>query len=283
MFEKFMESYKKVIFVPIIITILALSLVAFEGVNEGIELKGGSIAEVQLTNDISANALQTQLSQSLGMSGISVMNSGTDKSHVTVELSSGVNDTTFTSALGDNGKVVSYNAIGPVLSQEAMGQVYWALLFAFLFMAITVFIVFREIVPSFAVILAALCDIIIALGGMALFHISLSIASVGALLMLIGYSVDTDILLTTRLLKRHDGTVVKRASDAMGTGLTMSFAAIAAMVVLYLVTIILIPEASTLTSISSVLIMGLCADIITTWCMNLTILRIYLERSDEKQ
>ncbi|WP_409198672.1 protein translocase subunit SecF [Methanobrevibacter acididurans] len=279
MFEKFMESYKKVIFVPIIITIIALALITFVGVDQGIELKGGSTAEVQLTSNISPSALQSQLSDSLNTSDVSVYSNGADSNKVTVDISNGINDTTFTSALGDNGKVASFNAIGPVLSQEAMGQVYWALLFAFIFMAITVFIVFREPVPSVAVILAALCDIVIAIGGMALFKIPLSIASVGALLMLIGYSVDTDILLTTRLLKRHDGTVVKRASDAMETGLTMSISAISAMVVLYIVTAFLIPEASTLTSISSVLILGLCADILTTWCMNLTILRVYLERS----
>jgi preprotein translocase subunit SecF len=275
-----MESYKKVIFVPIIITIIALALIAFVGVDQGIELKGGSTAEVQLTSNISPSALQSQLSDSLNTSDISVYSNGADSKKVTVDISNGINDTAFTSALGDNGKVASFNAIGPVLSQEAMGQVYWALLFAFIFMAITVFIVFREPVPSVAVILAALCDIVIAIGGMALFKIPLSIASVGALLMLIGYSVDTDILLTTRLLKRHDGTVVKRASDAMETGLTMSISAISAMVVLYIVTAFLIPEASTLTSISSVLILGLCADILTTWCMNLTILRVYLERSE---
>ncbi|MDD3408948.1 MAG: protein translocase subunit SecF, partial [Methanobacteriaceae archaeon] len=266
MFEKFMESYKKVIFVPIIITIIALALIAFVGVDQGIELKGGSTAEVQLTSNISPSALQSQLSDSLNTSDISVYSNGADSKKVTVDISNGINDTAFTSALGDNGKVASFNAIGPVLSQEAMGQVYWALLFAFIFMAITVFIVFREPVPSVAVILAALCDIVIAIGGMALFKIPLSIASVGALLMLIGYSVDTDILLTTRLLKRHDGTVVKRASDAIETGLTMSISAISAMVVLYIVTAFLIPEASTLTSISSVLILGLCADILTTWC-----------------
>ena len=82
-----------------------------------------------------------------------------------------------------------------------MSQVYFALAFAFLFMSITVFIIFRNLVPSLAVIAAALCDIIIAVGGMSLFGIPLSVATVGALLMLIGYSVDTDILLTTRVLK----------------------------------------------------------------------------------
>ena len=158
-----------------------------------------------------------------------------------------------------------------------MTQVYWAMAFAFLFMSITVFIIFREPVPSIAVILAAASDIIISMGGMSLFNIPLSIASVGALLMLIGYSVDTDILLTTRLLKRKEGTVVERAREAMKTGMTMSISAIASMVVLYLVTILLIPEAVTLSNIAAVLIIGLVADILTTWLMNLGILRWHME------
>lgn len=279
MIEKFVDSYKKIIIIPIILTLISLSLIAFNGIDEGVDLRGGSIAEVE-TDGSSAIPIQNQLSEKLNDDSISVMSSG-DNKHVTVEMSNEISNSVFTNALGDKGRVISFNAIGPVLSQEAMNQVYWALLFAFLFMAITVFIVFREPVPSIGVILAALCDIIIALGGMSLFKIPLNIASVGALLMLIGYSVDTDILLTTRLLKRYDGTVTSRASDAMNTGLTMSAAAITAMVVLYIVTIILIPEADTITSISSVLIIGLIADIFTTWFMNLSILRTYMERKNE--
>ena len=147
-----------------------------------------------------------------------------------------------------------------------------------------VFVVFREPVPSVAIILAALCDILIALGGMSIFKIPLSIASVGALLMLIGYSVDTDILLTTRLLKRREGTVEERAKNAMYTGLTMSFAAIAAMGILFVVTKILMPEATTLSNISAVLVIGLIGDILSTWLMNLGILKTYIDwRQSKKQ
>ena len=180
--------------------------------------------------------------------------------------------------------MISYNEIGPVLSEEAMGQIYVAMIFAFLFMAVTVFIVFREPVPSVAIILAALCDILIALGGMSIFKIPLSIASVGALLMLIGYSVDTDILLTTRLLKRREGTVESRAKNAMYTGLTMSFAAIAAMGILFVVTKLIMPEATTLSNISAVLVIGLVGDILSTWLMNLGILKTYIDwRQSKKQ
>jgi len=144
-------------------------------------------------------------------------------------------------------------------------------------MAITVFIIFRNFVPSIAIILAALSDILIALAGMSLFGIPLSLASVGGILMLIGFSVDTDILLTTRLLKRKEGSITEKAIEAMKTGLTMSITAIAAMASLYLVTIFFIPQAVVLSNIAAVLIIGLVADIIATWLMNLGILRWYLE------
>ena len=193
MFEKMMDSYKTLIIIPIIITLLALACITINGLDQGVELKGGSQAVLQLNDNISSIDLQNQLSHDLGTSDVKVTNNGDNQ--VTVDLESSVNSTAFANAIKGEGKVISFNSIGPVLSEEAMGQIYVAMIFAFLFMAVTVFIVFREFVPSIGVILAALCDIIIAVGGMSLFNIPLSIASVGALLMLIGYSVDTDILL----------------------------------------------------------------------------------------
>lgn len=280
MLKKLMDSYKLLIIIPVIITIISLGLIAFNGIDEGIDLKGGSVAVLDMNQPTSSSSLENQLKDSLNNQGLGVeevdvlSNIGTD---ITVQIGSEVNSTAFNQALNGTGTVISYNAIGPILSEEAMTQVYWAMAFAFLFMSITVFIIFREPVPSIAVILAAASDIIISMGGMSLFNIPLSIASVGALLMLIGYSVDTDILLTTRLLKRKEGTLVERAREAMKTGMTMSITAIASMVVLYLVTIFLIPEATTLTNIAAVLMIGLVADILTTWFMNLGILRWYVE------
>ena len=189
----------------------------------------------------------------------------------------------FRKAMEGVGTVSSFNTVGPVLSEEAMNQVYWAILFAFIFMAITVIIVFRQIVPALAVILSAFLDIVFAAGGMAALHVPLSVASVGALLMLIGYSVDTDIMLTTRLLRRKNGTEVERATEAMKTGLTMSIAAIAAMTVLYVVTVLTMPQARTLSEISIVLILGLIADILNTWFLNLGILRKYMDYLNNKK
>lgn len=280
MLEKFIENYKLLIIVPVIITILSLSLIAFNGVDEGIELRGGSIAVLKMNEPVNSSSLENQIKTSLNNQGVNVQevdvvsNRGTD---VTIQMETGLNSTALDNAIGNTGNITSFNSIGPVLSEEAMTQIYWAMGFAFLFMSITVLIIFRELVPSIAVILAAVSDIVISIAGMSLFNIPLSIASVGALLMLIGYSIDTDILLTTRILKRKEGTLAERAKDAMKTGMTMSITAIAAMTVLYVVTIVLIPEASTLSDIAAILIVGLIADILTTWFMNLGVLRWYVE------
>ena len=277
-----MENHKILIAIPIILALLSLVLIGFHGLEQGVDLKGGSQAELQLLGSVTPSELEDTLDAKLNTNNIKVTNNGNNK--VTVELENNINSSTFTSAINGKAKVIGYNEIGPVLSEEAMGQIYVAMIFAFLFMAITVFVVFREPVPSVAIILAALCDILIALGGMSIFKIPLSIASVGALLMLIGYSVDTDILLTTRLLKRREGTVEERAKNAMYTGLTMSFAAIAAMGILFVVTKILMPEATTLSNISAVLVIGLIGDILSTWLMNLGILKTYIDwRQSKKQ
>ena len=277
-----MENHKILIAIPIILALLSLVLIGFNGLEQGVDLKGGSLAELQLLGSVTPSELEDTLDAKLNTNNIKVTSNGNNK--VTVELENNINSSTFTSAINGKAKVISYNEIGPVLSEEAMGQIYVAMIFAFLFMAITVFVVFREPVPSVAIILAALCDILIALGGMSIFKIPLSIASVGALLMLIGYSVDTDILLTTRLLKRREGTVEERAKNAMYTGLTMSFAAIAAMGILYVVTKIIMPEATTLSNISAVLVIGLIGDILSTWLMNLGILKTYIDwRQFKKQ
>ena len=273
--ETLMESYKPLIAVPIIITIIALAIFAVNGLNESVDLKGGTIATLHLEKPISQDELKSLIENGLNTSDVTVNSFSSDQATVTIGTEADAN--TFTNLMNGTASILSYRSVGAVLSSAALTQVIYTLIFAFIFMSVTVFIVFRNFVPSIAVILAALSDIIIAAGGMSLFGIPLSLASVGALLLLIGYSVDTDILLTTRVLKRREGTITERAINAMKTGFTMAAAAIGSMVALYLIVLFFIPSASTLQNIAEVLMIGLVADVLATWLMNLGILRWYLE------
>lgn len=273
--DKLFRSYRPLIAIPVAITVIALLIVVFNGLNESVDLRGGSLADLTLEKSISNAELESILKEKLGLDDVKVISAAGNR--VTVQFGTDVDVMKVTDALDGVAKINSYRSVGPLLSKQALNQIYWAIGFAFLFMSITVFIIFRDPIPSVAVILAAVSDIIIALGGMSVFGIPLSLASVGAILMLIGYSVDTDILLTTRLLKQRKGEINRRAFGAMKTGLTMSITAIASMTALYLVTLFIIPEARVLSNIAAVLIIGLAGDILTTWLMNLGILKWYLE------
>ena len=162
-------------------------------------------------------------------------------------------------------------------TEPVLGEIFWkqaklAITLAFIFMAVVVFLLFRTLAPSLAVILAAVSDIIITLTIMNLVGIRLSLATLAALLMLIGYSIDTDILLTTRLIKRH-GEFKEKLKSAMKTGLTMSATSIAALVCIFLFSKNFVLEQITL-----VLIIGLLIDLPNTWIQNAGILKIWLER-----
>jgi preprotein translocase subunit SecF len=176
---------------------------------------------------------------------------------------------------------VEISQIGPVYGQSLQIQALKALIISFIGMSIVVFLLFRSPVPSFAVILSAFSDIAIALGFMKIAGVELSLGTLAALLMLIGYSVDSDILLTNRVLKRR-GTVEEKVSRAIQTGVTMTSTALVALAIMYLVSTylyLIIPsftQIPLLSQISIVLIAGLFADIMNTWLLNTGILRWYV-------
>ena len=172
---------------------------------------------------------------------------------------------------------------GPIYSKELQAQVIRYLPLSFLLMAIVVFLVFREPMISLLVVICAIADILIAAASMNLTGVQLSLGTVAALLMLIGYSVDTDILLSMRVLKRK-GSVEEKIKGAMGTGLMMTGTTIAAVFSLIMVSnflYLIVPSFTRMDIIadmSTVLIFGLAADIFNTWVTNAQGLRWYVNR-----
>lgn len=164
--------------------------------------------------------------------------------------------------------------IGASFGATLQEQAVIAMVFSFILMAIVVFVVFRIFVPSLAVILSAFSDIVIAAALMNVFGIPLSLATTAALLMLIGYSVDSDILLTNRVLKRQ-GNLADKMAGAFTTGFIMTSTAIAAAIAMWVVS--LVGQVEIIHQISTVILFGLVADIFNTWVLNAGILRWYLE------
>ena len=175
---------------------------------------------------------------------------------------------------------VQIQQVGPIYGKTLQIQALEALVISFIGMGIVIFLLFRTFVPSFAVILSAFSDIAIAAAFMRVAGIELSLGTLAALLMLIGYSVDSDILLTNRVLKGR-GMVEEKVSKAMHTGITMTTTTLVALASMYIVStfsyliISSFTQISLLSQISIVLIAGLIADMMNTWLLNTGILRWY--------
>ncbi len=151
-------------------------------------------------------------------------------------------------------------------------QALLGLAVAFAGMSALVFVLFRTFIPSIAVVVSAFSDIMIPVALMNVFDIPLTLGSVAALLMLIGYSVDSDILLNNHILRRRGG-FYESAFRAMRTGITMTLTSISAMIMMTIVAtffgIPLLPE------IGLILVFGLTADLMNTYMLNMSLLRYY--------
>jgi preprotein translocase subunit SecF len=163
--------------------------------------------------------------------------------------------------------------IGESFGKSLQYQAALALVFSFIGMAIVIFLSFRTFVPSVAVVLSALADMVMTAAVMDIIGIPLSLGTTAALLMLIGYSVDSDILLTNRVLKRQ-GKLNDKLMGAFHTGMIMTSTTLAAAAALFVVS--WFGSILVLMEISAVLLIGLVADILNTWLTNVGILKWYV-------
>ena len=277
------RHYKTLLLIPLILIVLSVVYVGVFYSQHGdfmykdISLTGGTA--ITIYSAIDSSQIQNDLSSELeDLNTREIYNLVTQKQEaIIIETSS---DGDFTRqvledylgySLDDSNS--SFEFTGSSLSESFYKQLLIAILIAFIFMAIVVFILFRILVPSAAVIISAFADIFMTLVLVNIFEIKMSTAGIVAFLMLIGYSVDTDILLTTRMLKRHVGSLNFRMWGAFTTGITMTLTSLFAV----LVALFIVKSFSVvLTQIFTILVIGLSFDIINTWITNASLLKWYV-------
>jgi len=270
--------------IPIILLVLSLAFVGFkyattgEIFNRDVTLKGGITSTIYTDKDINTEDLQNKIPNSL-VKKLTDFSTGRQVG-IIVEASDISADNLKESlqkelAIELTDQNYSVEETGSSLGESFYKELITAVLIAFIFMAIVIFITFRTLIPSAAVVLSALIDIIIPLAIINLLNIKVSSAGVVAFLLLIGYSVDTDILLTTRALKRYNAPLFDRMYSSMKTGLTMTFCAIAVMV-----TGIILSTTPIIKEMFFIILLGLITDIFSTYFTNASILKIYCKRKN---
>ena len=281
------KHYKKLFIIPVILVLLSLGVIynnylqTGDFIKKDVTLKGGITATIY--SDQNFAGLKGYLQETFPESDIEVrqlIEFGTE--HIIGEVIeiTDASDTDLKVALEQftgltlNSDNYSVEEVGSSLGESFYRQMLSAIIMAFIFMAIVVLITFRVFIPSVAVVFAAFSDIVVTVAVINVMGIKLSTAGIAALLMIIGYSIDTDVLLTTKVLKRkNEGSLFERLVSGMKTGLTMTMTTAVALTVGYFVSTNLV-----LKQMFLIIVIGLIVDVISTYCMNAGLLVWYARK-----
>jgi len=282
------KYYKYLLLIPLLLLVFSFIYMGFfysqnnDFIYKDISLTGGT--SVTINGDLDSGELKQFLSDKLENLNVKEIYDIITRKQIAVILETKTDGEMTKQILEDylgyelNSENSSFEFTGSTLGESFYKQLLIAILFAFLFMAIVVFIIFRTAVPSLAVITSAFLDILMTLVVINLLGMHMSAAGMMAFLMLIGYSVDTDILLTTRVLKRDEGSLNRRIFGAFKTGTTMTLTSLLAIIfALFVVS----SFSSLLTQIFTILAIGLGFDLFNTWIINVSILKWYAKKKNE--
>ncbi|MEM3086440.1 MAG: protein translocase subunit SecF [Halobacteria archaeon] len=192
--------------------------------------------------------------------------------------------------------------VGEVMGRALQEQTAGLVAASFLMMSLVVAVKFRKLIPALTVIGSVGADLAAAVAFMRLAGVELSFGTLTALVMLIGYGVDSNILLAVHLLRKRERwaegpppvrgkpppppppepEVAAKVGEARRTGLMMSGTTLAVLGVIFAVASYALlagfTQARILADISLVLLAGLSADLVNTWMLNAGLLRWHLER-----
>ena len=276
---------KKLIAIPLVIFAIALLVVGFtmaltgSPAALGIDFAGGT--QISATTNLTANQLYEMFS------GYPLHDIRISGNRVTLQFSMmGSDEIRSLEGLVYNSPSlwdIEQLQISPMYGQELQRMALLAVAFSFFGMACFVFIIFRQIIPSVSLVFKTAANIIIPLAVMNILGIELTLGTIAALLMIIAYSVDSDILLASKVLKRT-GNLDDKIASAMRTGLFMTTTTAAAFFVMFVVATFAhfvipgIPPIPIMSQIALIVLIGLIADIWNTWLLNAGVLRMYLTR-----
>jgi len=286
--EFYFKHYKLFILVPVLMLLISVFIIYStyseigDIVNKDISLKGG--VSLTIISDKDITGLEEHLTEKFnqGFAVRKLAEFGSDKQIGFVVEASDVKSDEIIKAIKERLQIelddndLSIEETGSTLGEGFYRQMLKAILFAFLFMAIVVFITFRNVIPSLAVMMSGVFDLAATIAVLDLIGLKISTAGVAALLLILGYSIDTDIVLTTRTLKRKEGEVNARIINAFKTGLTMAATTFIALLIGYIIT-----NSYVVKEMFLIIMIGLVFDIIITWVFNAGILKWYLEKKGD--
>lgn len=270
-------NYKIMALIPIILLIVcAIYLLFIIQTNQlalDIDFKGGTQIFATSDKSVDSNALKTILATY--NANVRTATSVTGNA-IFIDFDASIKAEDVLNTLNQNGynfKEYSVQTIGPILGSSFFQQALIVLAISFIFMAVTIFIMFKNPMPSIFMILTVAADLTETIVFMQIFGIKLSLATFAALLLLIGAAVGDNVLFTTKLLKSDPKDHNEIIKKTFKTGMTM-FAAVQ----VAFASLLIIAASTVITQIAAISIMGGVIDVMNSWALNLGLLMLYITR-----
>jgi preprotein translocase subunit SecF len=178
-----------------------ISLVLHGGPRYGVDFTGGTLIQVEFAQETSVADLRSVLS-SAGMENAQIQQFGDSNDFlIRTQDFEGIVDevgTLLRDSYGADGFTMSTDAVGPKVGSELQRKAAIAILMSF---ALTlVYLAFRfEWRFGIAAIIATFHDITVTFGFISLFDIEITLATVAAILTILGYSLNDTIVVFDRI------------------------------------------------------------------------------------
>ena len=196
-------KYKKItLSISIIFCLISFFSLFINGLNFGIDFKGGSLIEVKSDESINISDVRSKLSL-LNLGDVQIQNFGSEKNVlVRVEASSSENNSSVLSLITNEleafGEIQRTEVVGPKISSELIQKGVLAIISAVGLMLFYIWIRF-EWQFSLGAVLALVHDVIITIGIFSFFQIEFNLSIIAALLTIIGYSMNDTVVVYDRI------------------------------------------------------------------------------------
>lgn len=185
-----------------------------QGLNLGIDYKGGTMLDVTFNKAVSQSAISDTM-KSVGLEGPVQLSNGDTTALIRTEALEEDKRNELLAALGS--KVGEYDKaslkedkVGPAMGQELTRNAVYALIIAMGMMIIFITIRF-QFVFAISAILALFHDVLVVVGIFSLFRWEIDAAFVAAILTVIGYSINDTVIIFDRI--RENEAKMKRADS----------------------------------------------------------------------
>ena len=228
---EFSKFYKRLNIFSLILVFSSLGILLFNGLNLGVDFKGGTLIEIRTDNP---NTNISDIRKSLikmDLGDVTVKNFGAQTDFlIKVEIKKST-DENFIKSINDNLiKDLGYNVnfrrvenVGPKVSSELLRDGLLAISLSLAAMLIYIWIRF-EWQFSLAAIIALIHDVIITLGIFSLLAYEVNLSIVAAVLTIVGYSMNDTVVIFDRIrenLRKYSKISISDISN-MSTNETLS-------------------------------------------------------------